>query len=238
MPLPLLPYWIWALVAVAYAAGVTFIVTGLSVLSRNPRSWVNRSFFVYTVTKGLWVFVAATILWIPSLQTAALLYNFWWIGLLLFTFYFLAFGLNIMPFVKSSWRFPILAAVTVVAIAGGLVWVNLLSYDVRPSPLGWIWLPDLTLFFVGVFAFIISYVIGLWGLAIAELQVEDKQYQKARQAMFWALFAHMVAAGFFVLTGRLLEAYWLVMFAPIANMIFLPIAATRFWALRSVPSQQ
>ena len=90
--LPSLPLWIWLLVVIAYIAGITFVITGFSVLSRNSRSWVNRTFFVYTLVKGFWVFVAATILWLPDQTTAKVLYNYWWISLLLFTFYFLAFG--------------------------------------------------------------------------------------------------------------------------------------------------
>ena len=233
MVLSPLPFWIWLLLGVSYAAGITFVVTGFSVLSRNSRSWVNRTFFVYSLVKAFWVFVATTILWYPDLATARVLYNFWWIGLLLFTFYFLAFGLNIMPFVKSAWRLPIFLIATALGLGVGFVWIQLLQYDVRATDLGWVWLPDLPLFFVGVFAFVISYAVGLWGLMMAELQIADEKSQSARKAMFWALFAHMAAAGFFVLTYRMFESYWLLMFAPIANMVLLPIAAARFWALRS-----
>lgn len=232
------PIWLWVLVGIAYIAGVSFIITGLFALAKNPKSWINRSFLIYTIVKGLWVFFAGTILWYPNLEFAKILYQWWWITLFLFTFYFFAFGINIMPFVRSSWRPFILLVCTILGFGVGFAWNALLPYTVEPSSLGWIWLPDLSLFFIGVAAFIVSYVVGLWGLLLAELETQSEEAKKTRRAIFYALLAHLLAAGLFVLLGRLLEAYWLVMFAPIVNMLLLPIAARRLWVFRSEPSRQ
>lgn len=142
-----------------FAASILFYLFAIIVINSNPKSWKNRSFFLYLTTKGVAVVTTVLIPLAFSLQQVELYFRIFSISVIFFSSYLLLFALSF--YLDDKKTLKAFLVLTLLSVILSIIWYLIEFYIIYPTDYGWFY--NYNLF---GYLYIVGYYAVLEGIAI------------------------------------------------------------------------
>ncbi len=209
------------------AAFIMFFFS-ITVIRANPKSWRNRSFFIYLMSKGATVFINSLIFLSSTLTQCLFLCNLLVYSMLIFPSYLFLFGLSFfLKDVQIKKAFFLLTFLTILIILYFYFFVG--NCIVKEASYGCFYTsPGLP---IGLTYHIFLEGGGIFLLLLFSSRIITKEIRKHMWIMSLVFLVHFSICGSLIVVQRVLNTSEFDMYWPLIDVILFGIALRSFLRL-------